>query len=267
MICSALGQTLQNGKARICNSRWAFRTYCTVVDLIRWGEILSINTAGNSVGGTGCTNSQLSRCQGEKMNNRSKTLVAPQRILFTFSSFFVNEVNFSTISVFHRYSTYNYKTESLLHVNGNKSGQLEAGLCLIKHNGFCINKLNKKLWHEIRPQAGKSIPNGQRWAYFAGGARSADEFVSGGAVGESSGVLQESVIWCSRTVKGNEEEQTYLSADDGKNCVVGKWLTTEKSHFIKLGDGHKGSFISYSTASWVVLVLLDALQTSEACRG
>lgn len=52
----------------------------------------------------------------------------------------------------------------------------------------------------------------------------------------------------------------------GKTCVVGKWLTTEKSHFIKLGDGHKGSFTPCSTASRVSLVLLHTLQASETRR-
>lgn len=61
------------------------------------------------------------------------------------------------------------------------------------------------------PVKGKSIPHGQRRAYFASGARSADEFVSGGAVSKSSGVLQESVIWRLRTVKGNARTNTSIS--------------------------------------------------------
>lgn len=77
MICSALSQ---NGKARICNSRWAFRTFWTVTDLIRWGKKWPISTTGNSVGGTGCTYYKLSLCQSENMKNRSKTLVESQII-------------------------------------------------------------------------------------------------------------------------------------------------------------------------------------------
>lgn len=65
----------------------------------------------------------------------------------------------------------------------------------------CMMQLRFKMLTQNPTCRGKCILNDQSTTYFAGGARSTYEAVSGGTVSKSSRVFQKSVICSSREIK------------------------------------------------------------------
>lgn len=95
-----------------------------------------------------------------------------------------------------------------------------------------------------------------------------DNLVPGGSVSKPACILQEPVVW--RRRKTHTRQNWFSLMWTKVNCFLfvgdspqSQTLTTEKRHFIKLRQGHVGSFISDSTASGLFLVSLHTRQAGR----